>query len=60
MKKSLKNGLLALGVFAAFMFQINYANAVECKLVKINPDRVTAVYDCDGKLVTVVRPVTVR
>ncbi|MCH7397629.1 hypothetical protein MM236_06495 [Belliella sp. DSM 107340] len=62
MKKSiLKSGLIMFAMVGMFFVNVQDANAVPCKLVKLNPGGATAVYDCgEHGEVTVARGKTVR
>jgi hypothetical protein len=42
------------------LFISSLAEAVECKLVSISADRGSAIYDCGGRQITVLRGVVVR
>lgn len=61
MKKKFLSSLLGVSAFVGVLF-INPqpAEAVECRLVEILPGGGSAIYNCAGTLVTVLRPIVVQ
>ena len=56
----LKIGLFSVCLAGFFFINIHEAEAVECQLVRITPDRMYAIYNCNGTEITVMRPVVIR
>jgi hypothetical protein len=56
----MKNSKLKIGLFSALLVGLTFvsipkAEAVQCQLVRITPDRMYAIYNCNGTEITVMR-----